>query len=94
MSDSQPTTTTSSSSASTILAAFAIGALTGGVIALLYAPQSGKETRELIKRRSRELTKKAGKAFNGAKKVMSGNQKRFVAAVHAGKQAVRKELAK
>ncbi|MFA6404293.1 MAG: YtxH domain-containing protein [Salinivirgaceae bacterium] len=31
------------------------GAAVGGVIALLYAPQSGKETREQIKRKFKDL---------------------------------------
>ena len=82
------------SSAGTVLAAFTIGALTGAVIALLYAPQSGKETRKLISRRSRELAEKATEALDGAKGIVRGKQKHFVAAVHAGKEAVRKELAK
>jgi gas vesicle protein len=37
------------------LAAFAIGAAVGAGIALLYAPYSGQETRQLLARRSREV---------------------------------------
>jgi gas vesicle protein len=33
------------------------GAAIGGIIALLYAPKSGKETREQIKRKFQELEK-------------------------------------
>jgi len=37
------------------LAAFAIGAAVGAGIALLYAPYSGEETRQLLARRSRDI---------------------------------------
>lgn len=47
--------------------AFAIGlftgALLGGIAALLFAPQSGEETRKLIKDKSVEAYEKAGKTL-------------------------------
>jgi gas vesicle protein len=33
---------------------FGIGAVTGAIIALLYAPKSGTETRQLIKEKAQE----------------------------------------
>ena len=75
------------------LAAFTIGALAGAGIALLYAPCSGKETRETLVRRSRELTKKAGLALDDAKETIRGKKDHIVAAVHAGRDAIREELA-
>lgn len=41
------------------LVGFVVGGLTGAVVALLFAPQSGEETRALIKDRSIELRDKA-----------------------------------
>jgi len=41
------------------LVGFIVGGLTGAVAALLFAPQSGEETRALIKDRSIELRDKA-----------------------------------
>ena len=76
------------------LAVFTIGALAGAGIALLYAPCSGKETRETLARRSRELTKKAGDALDDAKETIRGKKDQIVAAVQAGKEAIREELAK
>jgi gas vesicle protein len=38
----------------TIMVAFVIGALTGAVAALLFAPASGDETREYLGERARE----------------------------------------
>jgi len=38
---------------------FAVGALIGGGIALLYAPQSGKETRKLLAQKANLLRDKA-----------------------------------
>ena len=38
----------------TIMVAFVIGALTGAVVALLFAPASGDETREYLGEKARE----------------------------------------
>jgi gas vesicle protein len=42
------------------LVGFVVGGLTGAVVALLFAPQSGEETRALIKDKSIELRDMAG----------------------------------
>ena len=42
------------------LVGFIVGGLTGAVVSLLFAPQSGEETRALIKDKSIELRDKAG----------------------------------
>ncbi|GAB4541514.1 MAG: hypothetical protein Fur002_10060 [Anaerolineales bacterium] len=41
------------------LVGFVVGGLTGAVVALLFAPQSGEETRAIIKDKSIELRDKA-----------------------------------
>ncbi|MBI5963329.1 MAG: YtxH domain-containing protein [Chloroflexi bacterium] len=41
------------------LVGFVVGGLTGAVVSLLFAPQSGEETRALIKDKSIELRDKA-----------------------------------
>jgi len=47
------------------LVGFVVGGLTGAVVALLFAPQSGEETRALIKDKSIELRDRAGQTAEG-----------------------------
>ena len=47
-----------------VAAAFLFGAVVGGVIALLYVPKSGKETRKDISDEINNYVKKAGEAKN------------------------------
>lgn len=44
----------------TFLFGFLLGGITGAVVALLYAPQSGEETRTVIKEKAIELADKTG----------------------------------
>jgi gas vesicle protein len=48
------------------LVGFIVGGLTGAVVALLFAPQTGEETRALIKDKSIELRDKAGQTAEEA----------------------------
>jgi gas vesicle protein len=41
-------------SASSVILSFLLGGLTGAALAILYAPRSGKETREMLEERMRE----------------------------------------
>ena len=75
----------------TIVAAFAVGALVGAGIALLYAPQSGRETRDLLAKKTRELKEKAGDTLADAKEMFRGKKDQILAAVEAGKEAMENE---
>ncbi len=46
------------------LAGFAIGGLVGAVISLLFAPQSGNETRTVIREKAYEIRDKAEDAYD------------------------------
>jgi gas vesicle protein len=76
------------------LAAFAIGALVGTAAALLYAPCSGKETRELLAKKGRDLKDQASDVLDDAKDFVQGKKAELAAAVEAGKDAMREERAK
>ena len=76
------------------LAAFAIGALVGTAAALLYAPRSGKETRDLLAKKGRDLKGKASDALEDATDFVRGKKAELAAAVEAGKDAMREERAK
>jgi len=76
------------------LAAFAIGALVGTGVALLYAPRSGKETRDLLAKKGRELKGQAADALDDAKDFFQGRKAELAAAVEAGKDVMLEERAK
>jgi gas vesicle protein len=93
------------SSTSSKLAYFLIGGGIGAVIALLFAPRSGKETREIIAQKAvegKELLTSAGKNVSESvstylekgKEVVNTQRDQLTAAIEAGKQAYRDEKAK
>jgi gas vesicle protein len=76
------------------LAAFAIGALAGAVTALLLAPRSGKETRQMIADRGQKFKDDAQKTYEQAKDYIGSAKAKISDAVEAGKEAVSEEMAK
>ncbi len=92
-------------STSSIILAFFIGGLVGAGVALLFAPQPGKETRQKIKELAEEAKGKAIKCADEVKgKVTSTVEKGkglveekkslITTAVEAGKEAYAKEKEK
>lgn len=82
------------------LSYFFLGLGIGVAAGLLFAPQSGEETRELIKskaddaadrlrRKSTEIRETAADAVNRSRETVSRTRDNFSAAVQAGKQAYR-----
>lgn len=49
------------------LGMLALGALAGAAIAMLFAPRSGRDTRDYLARRARDLKTKAGETLADAK---------------------------
>ena len=70
-----------------LLTAFAVGAAVGAGIALLFAPQSGKDTRDMLADKGRELRGRA-------KGALEEGRSHLAAAVEGGKEAMREERAK
>ena len=54
------------------IGSFVLGALVGAGIALLFAPQSGAETQEEIRRRARKLKSKAEEKLRAAQEEIEG----------------------
>ncbi len=67
------------------LIGFVVGGLTGAVVSLLFAPQSGEETRTYLKEKSIELRDKAAEQ---AEMVVSKAEKLAEEAKTRGKEAI------
>lgn len=79
------------------VAAFLIGAIAGGVAALLYAPQSGKKTRKQIREYVGEEMEQAGEFVERttakAKDAVSRGVKRVRHGVSQAREFVNNEIA-
>jgi gas vesicle protein len=71
-----------------MLAAFAIGALVGGAAALLLAPRSGRETRELLAKKGKDLSDAARDTLTKGTGMLRDTGHRLTEAMQAGKKAV------
>jgi gas vesicle protein len=81
---------------------FLTGVSIGALVGVLFAPHSGKRTRELIagqagesreylSRKGRELCEQVSDSVERGKEVLADQRDHLVAAVAAGKQAYRAE---
>ncbi len=76
-----------SAGAGTVLVAFALGALTGAVAALLVAPASGEETREYLGQKAREGRARAREAMEQGREVYQRQRESLAGAVDRGREA-------
>jgi gas vesicle protein len=87
------------------VAFFLAGAGIGAILALLFAPKSGKETRDYIVQRagesrervaekSKEYRQKAEGYVDKARETVAKQKEQLSAALEAGKQAYREEKSK
>ena len=74
-------------SAGTMLAAFALGAIAGAAIALLYAPTSGEETRRKLAEKAREGRDKAEQFARQGREFLDRQRETVSAAVDRGREA-------
>jgi gas vesicle protein len=65
---------------------FLIGAAVGVVIGFLYAPQPGKETREVLKEKADKAAEKAREAAEKAREAALAAEKKVEEKLHAKKE--------
>jgi len=76
-----------------VVVGLAIGATMGAALALLYAPQTGKDTRSMLANKGRKLRGKANGALENGKGFVRDQRSVLAAAVEGGKEAMREERA-
>jgi gas vesicle protein len=73
-----------------ILMAFLLGAIAGAATALLWAPQTGEETRRLLADKAREGREKAAEAAQKSKEFVDRQRDTLQTALDRGKEAYQK----
>lgn len=92
-------------SAKSVFLSFLLGGIVGAGLALLLAPQSGRETRAKIKETAEDIKEKAeayikeakekiASTLEKAKETLDEKKSAITKAVEAGKQAYEKEISK
>jgi len=75
------------SGAGNVLLAFLVGALSGAAVALLYAPRSGRETREYLGEKAREGRARAADAAAKSRDVLNQGRETITTAIDRGREA-------
>jgi gas vesicle protein len=70
-----------------VVLAFLLGALAGAAVALLYAPATGRETREFLGDRAREGRARAAEAAAKGREVINQGRETLATAIERGKEA-------
>jgi gas vesicle protein len=73
--------------AGSILLAFILGAVSGAAVALLYAPATGRETREYLGERARESRDRAAEAAQKGRDAISQGRETLTTALERGREA-------
>lgn len=77
-----------------LVASFLLGGIVGAGIAILLAPQSGRETRGKIKEFAETVKEKMAASVESAKDILEEKKSVLSAVVEAGKEAYNKEVNK
>lgn len=86
--------TNNGNSGGSVLLAFALGALAGAAVALLYAPASGEQTRRRLAEKAREGRDRAEALAREGREFINRQRDTLTSAVERGREAfeqVRKE---
>jgi len=71
---------------------FLIGATAAAIIALLYAPASGEETREQISKKSQDVLDELNDKIDEAKQILSDLRRRAINVKSRVAEAIREDL--
>ncbi len=73
--------------AGSILLAFILGAVSGAAVALLYAPVTGRETREMLGEKAREGRDRAADASEKGRQAFNQGRETLAHAIERGREA-------
>jgi gas vesicle protein len=73
--------------AGSILLAFLLGAVAGAAAAVLYAPASGRETREYLGDKAAEARARAAEAAAKGREVLNQGRETLTTAIERGREA-------
>jgi gas vesicle protein len=73
--------------AGSVLLAFILGAVSGAAVALLYAPTSGRETREFLGEKAREGRDRAAAAAERGREMINQGRDTLTTAIDRGREA-------
>ena len=73
--------------AGSILLAFILGAVSGAAVALLYAPQTGRETREFLGEKANEARARAADAAARGRDALNQGRETLSTAIERGREA-------
>jgi gas vesicle protein len=80
--------------AGSILLAFVLGAVSGAAVALLYAPATGRETRDYLGDRAREGRDRATDAAAKASQMVQQGRETLTTAIEKGREAYQQARAR
>ena len=77
-----------------VLLAFVLGAISGAAVALLYAPASGRETREYLGEKAREGRERAQAAADKGREIVQQGRETLATAIDRGREAYQQARAR
>ena len=77
-----------------VLLAFILGAVSGAAVALLYAPATGKDTREILGEKAREGRERAREAAERGRQVLNDSRDSLTSAIEKGREAYQQARAR
>lgn len=80
--------------AGSIMLAFLLGAVSGAAVALLYAPATGRETREYLGDKAREGRERAAEVAERGRQIINQGRETVATAIERGREAYQQARAR